>query len=109
MSDEREMLACSLPPEDGSPAVQFEQRLLPKGPGCPVMADLILLAEGKVPPDVAPRLQEHLEECETCLASFQSFQRALEPPGALVGAPARAPAQPAPASFTDPVLNPSFS
>lgn len=78
MSNEREVLASSLPPEDGSPAAAFEKGLTRKGPGCPLTADLILLAERKVSPDVAVQLEEHLEQCDACRASFTGFFRALE-------------------------------
>jgi DNA-binding transcriptional regulator LsrR (DeoR family) len=101
MSDEREILACSLPPEEGSAAAEFEKKLLPKQPGCPLTADLILLAEGKAAPDMTRHLEGHLEECAACLASFQGFQRVLEPQGALVRAVPCAPARPGTGRFSD--------
>jgi DNA-binding transcriptional regulator LsrR (DeoR family) len=77
MSSEREILACSLPPEEGSTAAEFEKRLPRKGPDCPLSAELIRLAEGKSAPEVAARVNDHLQGCEACRLAFQGFQRAL--------------------------------
>ena len=87
MSNEREILACSLTPPDGSAAAEFEKGLLAKLPDCPLAVELLHLAEGTVAPAAAGKLREHLDDCEACLASFRAFERVLEDDGPLTDAP----------------------
>jgi DNA-binding transcriptional regulator LsrR (DeoR family) len=77
MSDERNILAHSLPPEEGSDAAAAEARLPRKGPGCPLSSELILHAQGSAAPAVAARVEGHLPHCADCRRSFAGFARAL--------------------------------
>src|SRR5262245_47479337 len=96
MSDEREILAHSLPAREEAGFT----RASPRKPGCPLTAELIDLALGKGAADVAGPVTEHLKTCDACRASFEGFRRARR--RAKARARAKAQKKPAPAALSPP-------
>jgi DNA-binding transcriptional regulator LsrR (DeoR family) len=81
MSSEREILAASLPPEEGSAAAELEKGLPRKGPDCPLTTDLIRLARGLVAGEPAARLHRHLEGCSLCRDRALGFRQVADQAG----------------------------
>src|SRR6266566_2303477 len=80
MSDEREMLAASLPPKDDVAWAEFEAKVLQKRQDCPLTGELIELAQGQTVPPAADNLHEHLVGCDYCRTCFEAYQHALGEP-----------------------------
>ncbi len=73
MTNERDLLLYSIPPEGGAVWAEFEAAFPGKKPDCPLTADLIELALGQA--DDA-RLREHLAGCADCRALVEAYRRA---------------------------------
>jgi hypothetical protein len=76
MTNERDLLVYSLPPEGGVAWEEFEAAFPAKKPDCPLTADLIELAGGQADAVAAARLGEHAAGCADCRASLEAYRRA---------------------------------
>jgi hypothetical protein len=75
MTNERDLLWYSLPPEGEAAWEEFEAGFLGKKPDCPLTADLIEYAQGQADAAVAGRVKEHVPGCDACRTWLEAYQR----------------------------------
>jgi hypothetical protein len=81
MSDEREILAASLPSENDPVWAEYEAKLRSTRPGCPLMGDVIGLAMGqRIDEALAHQMREHFKVCAYCKTCFEAYQGTAEEP-----------------------------